>query len=190
MKPNEINLIDRKALRQLRELHPELSQLELVQILVKELKESLRELQQEADEQKAPTLQKYATLRPDERQIKRAMQRVLHETDSNGRYLIATPRHWLSLMRVLQFLGICPDGYGHCQHFTDYVNRLFADGKPRVACCANYIVKGEATSPFNKPLSAWEHQLKSSKERRYWELAALFLSCLEKGKSITESITD
>ena len=182
MKPNEIHLMDRNALRQLRELHPNLSQLELAQMLIAELQEALHEQQQEERKQ-TPALKRYASLRPNDKQIKRAMQRVLQETDDNGRYLLATPRHWLSLMRVLQFLGICPDGYGHCQHFTDYVNRLFADGKPRVACCANYIVKGETTSPFNKPLTAWEHQLKSSKERRYWELATLFLSCLERERA-------
>ena len=47
MKTNEIHLIDRNALRQLRELHPNLSQLELAQLLIAELQEALREQQQE-----------------------------------------------------------------------------------------------------------------------------------------------
>ena len=46
MKTNENHLIDRNALRQLREQHPELSQLELAQLLIAELQEALREQQQ------------------------------------------------------------------------------------------------------------------------------------------------
>ena len=41
MKTNENHLIDRNALRQLREQHPELSELELAQILLAELKDEL-----------------------------------------------------------------------------------------------------------------------------------------------------
>lgn len=67
MKPNEINLIDRKALRQLRELHPELSQLELVQILLGELEECLSETRQEVHKDVPDA----ANQHPDRKKVKR-----------------------------------------------------------------------------------------------------------------------
>ena len=52
MKTNENHLIDRNALRQLREQHPELSELELAQILLAELKDELDCIAAEQREQK------------------------------------------------------------------------------------------------------------------------------------------
>ena len=179
MKTNENHLIDRNALRQLREQHPELSELELAQILLAELKEELLELRQEERLQRNTALTGYAALHPDEQQIRRAMLRTLREKDSAGNYLMTTSRHWLSLMRVLQFLGICHAEYGHCQYFEDLIYRLLKVEETRIACRADNLRKAEETAPLSKPLAHWNKLAVTPKQRRYWEISLCFLSHLQ-----------
>lgn len=103
MKPNEIHLIDRNALRQLRELHPNLSQLELAQLLIAELQEALNEQQQEERKQ-TPAEQELALLaqlRPSDEQLRRALLRLLALRDGSDRPLLYKKTHWLAVCRAL-----------------------------------------------------------------------------------------
>ena len=184
MKTNEIHLIDRKALRQLRELHPELSELELAQILLAELKEELLELRQEQQRAQTPVENKLASLarlRPDDEQLRRALLRLLALRDaSQERPLLHKKTHWLAVCRALQHIGYITDGHGAWVEAERKINALLPMDRENYPPCSKHEMSRKATtSPFTLSLSKWEKYSLQADTMLYWEISKRFLQFLQ-----------
>ena len=182
MKPNEIHLIDRNALRQLRELHPNLSQLELAQILIAELQEALREQQQEERKQ-MPAEQELASLarlRPTDEQLRRALLRLLALRDGSDRPLLYKKTHWLAVCRALQHIGYITEGHGAWVEAECKINALLPmDRKSYPLCSKHEMSRKASTSPFTLSLSKWGKYRSQADTMLYWEISIRFLRILQ-----------
>ena len=182
MKTNENHLIDRNALRQLRELHPELSQLELAQLLIAELQEALREQQQEERKQ-MPAEQELASLarlRPTDEQLRRALLRLLALRDGSDRPLLYKKTHWLAVCRALQHIGRIPQEYGCWTTMERLIGRLLGEEARLYAICDHdEMARKAAGKPYHLPLSRWLACREHSGVTRYLTIAIEFLRLVE-----------
>ena len=183
MKTNEIHLIDRNALRQLRELHPELSQLELAQLLIAELQEALREQQQEERKQ-MPAEQELASrarLRPTDEQLRRALLRLLALRDgSQDRLLLYKKSHWLAVCRALQHIGKVEEDYGCWTTMERLVMRILGnEAEVCVGCAKKDLCRKASERPYHLPLRRWTEYLNQPKVERYYIIGITLLRLLK-----------
>ena len=184
MKTNENHLIDRKALRQLKEQHPELSELELAQILLAELKEELLELRQEEQRAQTPVENKLASLarlRPDDEQLRRALLRLLALRDaSHDRPLLHKKTHWLAVCRALQHIGRIEEDYGCWTTMERLILRIMGDEAAKtVGCAKRELCRKASDRPYHLPLRRWPEYLNQPKVERYYSIGIALLRLIQ-----------
>lgn len=142
-------------------------------------------------------LARYAHLHPNDEQIRHAFDRLLQLPAEKGtrKYRFFSPRQWLCVFKVLNFLGILQDGYGCMAHMEVYVAHLYEGQKaPRVPCRQDDLTKKNIDRPFSLDLKGWEQNRESHDMRDYWPLALSLLQFLadECGTEcvISEAVTE
>lgn len=126
-------------------------------------------------------LTRYAHLHPDGEQIRHALDRLLSLPAEKGtrKYRFFSPRQWLCVFKVLNFLGNLQDGYGCMAHMEVYIAHLYEGVEaPRVACRQDDLTKKNIARPFSCDLKGWEQNRESFDMRDYWSLALTFLQFL------------
>ena len=124
-------------------------------------------------------LNRYENMRPDDAQLRRALDRLLAVPSRTGdKRLFHSPRHWLSVYKVFLFLGYVDDAYGCMARMERCIARLYADGVPPVPCRRDDLAKKNANRPFNAPLRTWEQKRSAPGMESYWQIALQLLQFL------------
>lgn len=134
-------------------------------------------------------LNRYENLSPDDGQLRRALDRLLAvPSASGGKRLFHSPRHWLSVYKVFQFLHLMGDEYGCMAHTEQRIARLYPDTPPPVPCRRDNLTKKNAEKPFNAPLRIWEQKRGASGMETYWQISLHFLQMLHE-ECVTGCVT-
>ena len=177
-------LINEQELRRLYTENPTMNTLELVKRATLQMMEQLQQIEMQLAQtrpQGEELLEQYASLRPTELQLHRALLCVMgmaHPADST-RKLIYCKSHWLAVMRALQFLGVLGTQYGSRQNFVDYIHRILGTNAPQLSVGNLKSIESEA--PFNRPLPEWSALRKNTRLNHYWDVAIAFLNLLLPG---------
>lgn len=125
-------------------------------------------------------LDRFGNLQPDDGQLRRALDRLLAVPSASGsKRLFHSPRHWLSVYKVFQFLGLMDDAYGCLSRMERRIASLYGDGKPPVVCRRDDMAKKNIDKPFNAPLRTWEQKRSAHGMEEYWQIALRFLQILQ-----------
>lgn len=146
-------------------------------------------------------LTRYAHLRPNDEQIRHALDRLLLlPADKDSRkFRFFSPRQWLAVFKVLTFLGTLKEGYGCMAHMELFISHLYEGHEsPRVRCVQDSLTKKNTSRPFSLDLRGWELNRETPDMRDYWPLALAFLQFLGdecvtecvSSKPVTEPITE
>ena len=134
-------------------------------------------------------LNRYENMRPDDAQLRRALDRLLAvPSASGGKRLFHSPRHWLCVYKVFQFLQLMDDAYGCMSRMERRIASLYPDGKPSVVCRRDDMAKKNIDKPFNAPLRTWEQKRSTIGMEEYWQIALLFLQILHE-ECVTQCVT-
>lgn len=153
----------------------------IMSIVGKELQQICAAYAQPVQSANQSVLTRYAHLRPDDEQIYRALVRLLEVPADKGtrKYRFFSPRQWLCVFKVLQFVGVLKDAYGCMAHMEVFIGHLFEGHQsPRVRCVQDSLTKKNIDRPFSGTLQQWEQNRESHDMRDYWPLALLFLQFL------------
>lgn len=126
-------------------------------------------------------LARYAHLHPNSEQIRHALDRLLMLPAEKGtrKYRFFSPRQWLCVFKVLNFLGILHDGHGCMSHMEVYIAHLYEGQEPpRVPCRQDDLTKKNIMPPFSLDLKGWEQNRESFDMRDYWPIALSLLQFL------------
>lgn len=136
-------------------------------------------------------LPKYAHLCPSDKQVHRALVRLLDDPSNKGKgtrsYLFYTNSQWLAVFKVLNFLHILDNEYGCMSHMEQYIGRIF-NGQPTRIKCTQGSLNKKNDSLFKKPLAEWEKHKDTTVMRNFWPVCLKFLQLLE-AESITRGTT-
>lgn len=125
-------------------------------------------------------LNRYENMRPDDAQLRRALDRLLAVPSASGsKRLFHSPRHWLCVYKVFQFLQLMDDAYGCLSRMERRIASLYQGGKPPVVCRRDDMAKKNIDKPFNAPLRTWEQKRSTIGMEEYWQIALLFLQILQ-----------
>lgn len=153
----------------------------LMTLVGKELQQLCAAYAQPVQSASQSVLTRYAHLRPVDEQIHRALVHLLEVPADKGTrlYRFFSPRQWLCVFKVLQFVGVLKADYGCMAHMEVFIGHLF-DGHqpPRVRCVQDSLTKKNIERPFSGTLQEWEQSRESHDMRDYWPLALLFLQFL------------
>ena len=142
-----------------------------------------------ADMPQESVLNRFENMHPDDGQLHRALDRLLAAPSASaGKPLFQAPRHWLSVYKVFQFLGLMDDGYGCMAHMEQRIARLYPHTPPPVPCRRDNLNKKNAEKPFNAPLRIWEQKRGAGGMETYWQIAILFLQFLHE-ECVTGCVT-
>ena len=132
------------------------------------------------------SLAAYAHLRPSDEQMRRALLALLEEVGEDGKRVFGRKSHWLSVMAVFDFVGVCPRRT-HKDHRVSwaynaaklYVERTLSLTLPAsLSFDCNLLSKKGVSSPFHKPLTAWESHKDLPDMADYWQVAQRLLRLL------------
>ena len=174
-------LINEQELKRLYTENPAMDTLEIVKTATLQMMEQLQQIEMQLAQtrpQGEELLEQYASLRPTELQLHRALLCVMgmnHPTDST-RKLIYRKSHWLAVMRALQFLGVISTEYGSRQEFVDYIHRTLGVHAPQLS--ADNFKSIESESPFNRQLPIWVARREKKRLSYYRDIAIAFLNLL------------
>ena len=114
----------------------------------------------------------YEGLCPTNKQLRRALDKLMALEASGGKrtLLFFTPRQWLSVYKVFQFLHYVGDGYGSIAQMERVVARIYLGDSPRVPCRQDDIQKKNTCKPFNAPLAVWEERKDETGMEPYWRI--------------------
>ena len=131
------------------------------------------EYYQRTDLPKESVLNRFEKLSPSDEQLRRALDRLLAVPSlrSVDKHLFHSPRHWLSVYKVFQFLGLMDETYGWQSRMERRIAALYADGTPPVVCRRDDMAKKNMDRPFNAPLRTWEQKRSASGMEEYWQIA-------------------
>lgn len=132
------------------------------------------------------SLAAYAHLRPSDEQMRRALLLLLEEVGEDGKRVFWRKSHWLSVMAVFDFVGVCPRRTHKDQRASwaykaakQYVERSLALTLPvSLPFDCNLLSKKGVSSPFHKPLTAWESHKDLPDMADYWQVAQRLLLLL------------
>ncbi len=134
-------------------------------------------------------LNRFERLAPADGQLRRALDRLLAvPSATGGGRLFHSPRHWLSVYKVFQFLGYMDDAYGCMARMERCIARLYADGVPPVVCRRDDLTKKNMDRPFNAPLRTWEQKRRAPGMENYWQIALHLLQFLHE-ECVTVCVT-
>ena len=124
----------------------------------------------------------YENLSPDEKQLRRALDRLLDLKMKNVNgptYWFITPRQWLCVYKVFQFLHLIGDGHGCMAQMERMIAHIYQGDVPRVPCRQDDISKKNSVKPFNTPLRAWEQKERNTNMEFYWQTAIRLLQFIK-----------
>lgn len=163
----------------------------LMQVMGSELRDICREYQAAHQDDHVSMLTRFRGLNPTNEQLRKAITQLMElEPDKGIRpYLFFSPRQWLSIFKVLCFLGIMTEGYGSMATMEAYVRTLF-DGheQPRVRCVQDSLTKKNIEAPFKNNLQHWEQHRNDKPLQDYWPIALRFLQILS-NECVTECVS-
>lgn len=138
------------------------------------------EYYQRTDLPKESVLNRFEKLSPDDGQLRRALDRLLAVPSprSVDKRLFHSPRHWLSVYKVFQFLGLMDETYGWQSRMERRIAALYSGGTPPVVCRRDDMAKKNMDRPFNAPLRTWEQKRSASGMEEYWQIALHLLQFL------------
>lgn len=133
------------------------------------------------------TLAIYQNISPDDTQLRRALDRLMDlvHIESVKGYRFNTPRQWLAVYKVFQFLRLIGNGHGSMAQMERMVARIYQGDVPRVPCRQDDISKKNTCKPFNASLQVWEQKRMESNMESYWQIALFLLQYIKEecGKS-------
>lgn len=124
----------------------------------------------------------YENLSPNDEQLRRALDKLLNLMYSNSEkqgYLFFTPRQWLCVYKVFQFLRLIGDGHGSMAQMERMVARIYQGDTPRIPCRQDDISKKNTCKPFNASLQIWEQKRRESNMESYWQIALYLLQFIK-----------
>lgn len=134
-------------------------------------------------------LNRFENLSPNDAQLRRALDRLLAVPSASGeKRLFHSPRHWLCVYKVFQFLGLMDETYGFLSRMERRIASLYQDVKPSVVCRRDDMAKKNVEKPFNAPLRVWEQKRSAIGMEEYWQIALLFLQILYE-ECVTQCVT-
>lgn len=130
-------------------------------------------------EQKSSILERYKHLNPNSEQIRTALIMLLNKKTDNGKDLFCQKNHWLSVFKVLCFLGIKKEIYACIADIEKYVMNLnLGIDKPFCKSFADALHKKNVES-FHGDLYKWEKAKDQKGMNDFWLISITFLQILE-----------
>lgn len=151
-------------------------------VISEEFAKLCREFYGKGDIPRESVLTIYENLSPNDVQLRRALDKLLNLTYPNSErqgYLFFTPRQWLCVYKVFQFLQLIGDGHGSMAQMERMVTRIYGQDIPRVPCRQDDISKKNNTKPFNAPLRVWEQKRGNTNLDSYWQTAIHLLQFIK-----------
>lgn len=127
------------------------------------------------------TLTIYQNFTPDDAQLRRALDRLMNltYTESAKSYRFHTPRQWLAVYKVFQFLHLIGNGHGSIAKMERMIARIYQRDTPRIPCRQDDISKKNTCKPFNASLQVWEQKRRESNMESYWQIALYLLQFIK-----------
>lgn len=127
------------------------------------------------------TLTIYQNFTPDDAQLRRALDRLMNltYTESAKCYRFHTPRQWLAVYKVFQFLHLIGNGHGSIAKMERMIARIYQGDTPRIPCRQDDISKKNTCKPFNASLQVWEQKRRESNMESYWQIALYLLQFIK-----------
>jgi len=127
------------------------------------------------------TLTIYQNFTPDDAQLHRALDRLMNltYTESAKCYRFHTPRQWLAVYKVFQFLHLIGNGHGSIAKMERMIARIYQGDTPRIPCRQDDISKKNTCKPFNASLQVWEQKRRESNMESYWQIALYLLQFIK-----------
>ena len=127
------------------------------------------------------TLTIYQNFTPDDAQLRRALDRLMNltYTESAKCYRFHTPRQWLAVYKVFQFLHLIGNGHGSIAKMERMIARIYQRDTPRIPCRQDDISKKNTCKPFNASLQVWEQKRRESNMESYWQIALYLLQFIK-----------
>jgi hypothetical protein len=127
------------------------------------------------------TLTIYQNFTPDDAQLRRALDRLMNLTyiESAKCYRFHTPRQWLAVYKVFQFLHLIGNGHGSIAKMERMIARIYQGDTPRIPCRQDDISKKNTCKPFNASLQVWEQKRRESNMESYWQIALYLLQFIK-----------
>ena len=127
------------------------------------------------------TLTIYQNFTPDDAQLHRALDRLMNltYTESAKSYRFHTPRQWLAVYKVFQFLHLIGNGHGSIAKMERMIARIYQRDTPRIPCRQDDISKKNTCKPFNASLQVWEQKRRESNMESYWQIALYLLQFIK-----------
>lgn len=149
--------------------------------LCEEFTNVCREFYQGGNLPRKSVLPVYEGLCPTDNQLRRALEKLMALESSGGKRprLFFTPRQWLSVYKVFQFLHYIGNGYGSFAQMERIVVRIYRGDSPRVPCRQDDIQKKNIGKPFNAPLAVWEEKKDETGMEPYWLIALHLLQFIK-----------
>ena len=127
------------------------------------------------------TLTIYQNFTPDDAQLRRALDRLMNltYTESAKSYRFHTPRQWLAVYKVFQFLHLIGNGHGSIAKMERMIARIYQRDTPRIPCRQDDISKKNTCKPFNASLQVWEQKRRESNMESYWQISLYLLQFIK-----------
>ena len=123
----------------------------------------------------------YEGMSPDDAQLRRALDKLMTLESSIGErcFLFFTPRQWLCVYKVFQFLHLIGDGHGSMAQMERMIARIYQGEIPRVPCRQDDLQKKNTIKPFNAPLRMWEQKCDAKGMEFYWQISLYLLQFIK-----------
>lgn len=123
----------------------------------------------------------YENLAPNDAQLRKALDKLMNLEASGGTRvrLFFTPRQWLCVYKVFQFLHLLGDGHGSMAQMERMIARIYQGDVPRVPCRQDDISKKNTCKPFNTPLRVWEQKREEKGMEFYWQISLYLLQFIK-----------
>lgn len=123
----------------------------------------------------------YENLTPNDAQLRRALDKLMNLESSEGTRvrLFFTPRQWLCVYKVFQFLHLLREGHGSMAQMERMIASIYQGDAPRVPCRQDDISKKNTCKPFNAPLRVWEQKREEKGMEFYWRISLYLLQFIK-----------
>lgn len=148
--------------------------------LQKQLHNFVKEYYKGKSTLKTSILDRYKSLNPNAQQIRTALIALLETDNDKGEKIFYQKNHWLSVFKVLCFLGIKKEEYACMADMENYIKKLNLDLEKPFCNSFAEALNRKNIKPFNGDLYKWEMFCTQRNMEHFWLISITFLQILER----------